>query len=229
MFGVFSTAIALLIVRISNGVFAGPPPSQATAPLRVAALEINGWNLVFRATSGNGQNVYNAWMTGQNASTTKPIDMSRTYSSHFRQDNLKATWANLHVTYVKFALYRDNREVGYVIFDAQGSDFTNWFAKERVVDASWSDLTKTATYNFFSIVGDTFNDERRFFINKLYYGCPKDIGHVAVIERDCNNCNCNMDKHPRYPQFIYADLNSADLWEKQQFGRADYMAIFVSH
>ena len=64
MFGVFSTAIALFIVQISNVVVAGPPPAQATAPLLVAQLEMNGWNLVFRATSGNGQNVYSAWMTG---------------------------------------------------------------------------------------------------------------------------------------------------------------------
>ncbi|KAH3735710.1 uncharacterized protein LOC127849703 [Dreissena polymorpha] len=227
MFGVFSTAIALFIVQISNVVVAGPPPAQATAPLLVAQLEMNGWNLVFRATSGNGQNVYSAWMTGQNASTTKPIDMSRSYSSHFRQENLNATWANINATYVKFALYRDNREVGYVIFDAQGSDFSNWFAKGRVVDASWSDLTKTATYNGFSIYGDVrATIERRFLINNVYGECPGDIGHVAVIERDGS---CNMDKHPSYPQFVYADLNSADMWQKQQFGRADYMAIFVSH
>ncbi|XP_052238395.1 uncharacterized protein LOC127849689 [Dreissena polymorpha] len=207
---------------------AGPPPAQSTAPLLVAELEINGWNLVFRATSGNGQNVYSAWMTGQNASTTKPIDMSRTYSSHFRQDNLNAIWANLNVIYVKFALYSDKREVGFVIFDAQGSDFNNWFAKGRVVDASWSDLTKTTTYNFFSIVGDVISTiERRFRINTLYHGfCLGDIGHVAVIEREGS---CNMDKHPRYPQFVYADFNSADMWQKQQFGRANYMAIFVSH
>ncbi|KAH3735708.1 hypothetical protein DPMN_042243 [Dreissena polymorpha] len=93
-------------------------------------------------------------LTGQNASSTKPIDMSRTFSSHFRQDNLNVIWANLNVTYVKCLLYRDSREVGYVIFDAQESNYTNWVTKERVVDASWSDLTKAATYNNFSIVGD---------------------------------------------------------------------------
>ena len=64
MLNVFLTTIALCIVQISNVVVAGPPPAQATAPLLVAELEIYGWNLVFRATSGNGQNVYIAWMTG---------------------------------------------------------------------------------------------------------------------------------------------------------------------
>ena len=161
-------------------------------------------------------------LTGQNASSTKPIDMSRTFSSYFRQDNLNVIWANLNVTYLKCLLYRDSREVGYVIFDAQWSNYTNWFAKERVVDASWSDLTKAATYNNFSIVGDWTSLSHQHPVWRMSRGYRTCCGHRKGRA-------FNMDKHPRYPQFVYADLNSADLWEKQQFGRADYMAIFVSH
>ncbi|KAH3735706.1 hypothetical protein DPMN_042241 [Dreissena polymorpha] len=50
MFGVFSTAIALFIIQISNSVVAGPPPAQGTTQLFVAQLEMNNWSLVFRDT-----------------------------------------------------------------------------------------------------------------------------------------------------------------------------------
>ncbi|WAR18784.1 hypothetical protein MAR_000622 [Mya arenaria] len=202
------------------------PPSSITTLLRAADLEKGGWRLVFRATSGNGQNVHDAWLTGAGTTDTKPDDMSRTYSNHFRVADVENVWKAMAPRYAKVGLYRDNREVAYVVFDAKDSDLKSWFAKDRVLDASWSDLTASGFYNVFSVDGSVSKYyTRTFLINSAYGGCPKDLGHLAVVEK---MGSCEWDTHPAYPQFLYADLNHSDLWEKQRFGRADFFAIFAS-
>ncbi|KAH3842830.1 hypothetical protein DPMN_116334 [Dreissena polymorpha] len=153
--------------------------------------------------------------------------MSRSYSSHYRRQNLESIWSSLTPRFIKFALYKDGLDVAHIIFKAEGRTFTNWFDKANVVASSWTDLTSTATYNFFSIVGYTGdNNERCFFINRSFGGCPGDIGHFAAI--DTINRQCSMDQHVCLPQFIYYDTNFADLWNKKRFVRADYMAVYIS-
>ncbi|KAH3725262.1 uncharacterized protein LOC127854071 [Dreissena polymorpha] len=195
-------------------------------PLMIAQLEESGWNLVFRGTSGNGHNTLDAWMNGVGTSSTKPMDMSRSYDSHFRDNYAVTHWASLGVKYVKFALYKQSREVVNIVFNGTGSDMTSWFAQQRVLVSSYSDITPTNTYNFFSIQGhiDVQHVVRTFFINQIYHGCDGDVGNVVVLERDGD---CNWDHQPRYPQFLYSDLNAAENWNQRMFGRADYLAIFV--
>ncbi|KAH3787620.1 hypothetical protein DPMN_165746 [Dreissena polymorpha] len=203
------------------------PFPTAQRPLTIRELESGGWDLVFRGTSCNNQKIYPAYTAGTGTSNIKPTDMSRSYSSHYRRQNLESIWSSLTPRFVKFALYKDGLEVAHIIFKAEGSTFTNWFDKANVVASSWTDLTSTATYIFFSIDGFTENTfERRFYINRSHGGCPNDIGHFAAI--DTTNADCPMDKHVCLPQFIYSETNFADLWGKERFGRADYMAVYIS-
>ncbi|XP_052811266.1 uncharacterized protein LOC128238955 [Mya arenaria] len=185
-----------------------------------------GWKMVFRGTSGNGQDTLKAWTTGVATSDTKPYDMKRSYTSHYRDSLLTTHWTALGVKLVKFALYKQSKEVGYIVFNGTGSDLTSWFDRTRVEDSSWSDLTATNAYNFFSIQGhdNGLHLERTFFINQQYGGCDADKGNVVVVEHDGD---CNWDHQPRYPQFLYSDMNSADFWNRRQFGRDDFLAIFI--
>ncbi|WAR07157.1 hypothetical protein MAR_017115 [Mya arenaria] len=193
--------------------------------LTVPYLERDGWEMVFRASAGNGQTVYEAWTKGTGTSTTKPLDMARSYTTHFREANLDHSWTSLKIKHVKFALYKDNIETAYIIFNGVGSTITSWFDKTKILESSWSDLTPSATFNFFSVIGaDDGRVLRRFFINQKYAGCAGDVGHFAVVEE---KGVCAMDKHVRYPQFVYSDMNSADVWERSQFEHADYLAIYV--
>jgi hypothetical protein len=155
--------------------------------------------------------------------------MERSYSSHFR-NNIVSNWVNIGVKYVKYAFYKDNKEVAYVKFNATGSNINSWFDKSRVLASSYTDLTATSVYNIFSIpgfhiVGDL---ERRFHINKAYGGCDVDIGHMVVSEEIPPKKGCFWDIHPTYPQFLYSKINSVDVWNRRMFGRADYMAIFIN-
>ncbi|KAH3725540.1 hypothetical protein DPMN_051385 [Dreissena polymorpha] len=58
--------------------------------------------------------------------------MSRSLSNHYRDPALD-TWNNLAIKYVKFALYKGNREVAYVIFNGSGSSNLDWFTYSRVL------------------------------------------------------------------------------------------------
>ncbi|KAH3725257.1 uncharacterized protein LOC127854101 [Dreissena polymorpha] len=202
----------------------GPRPSSQNQQT-VGALEETGWRMIFRATSGNGADVYQAWTNGVNITTQKPTTMDRSYDPHFRDRDVER-WDQQNIRYVKFSLFKQSEEVGYVVFDGTGSTYMSWFDRSRVEASSWSDLTSANTYNFFSIQGhiDGQNLERTFFINQVYNGCDADVGNVVVVEHDGG---CNWDHQPRYPQFLYSDMNAADNWNRRMFGRADYLAIFI--
>lgn len=151
--------------------------------------------------------------------------MGRSSSSHFRDPKV-IHWENLQVQYVKLALYKQSQEVAYVVFDGLNTNVTSWFNGSRVEASSWSDLTRQHAFNYFAIkghVGGTL--ERTFFINSHYGGCDQDLGHLVVVE---HNGDCAWDDQPIYPAILYSDMNGAEYWNRRQFGRADYLAIFIS-
>ncbi|KAH3725505.1 hypothetical protein DPMN_051349 [Dreissena polymorpha] len=201
------------------------PPFYHEKSLTVDELESGGWKMVFRATSSNGQSVHDAWVKRTGTSDVKPLTMTRSLSSHYRDPALD-TWHNLAVKYVKFALYKGNREVAYVLFNGSGSSNLDWFTYSRVLLSSWPGLTSKEQYNIFSIDGILSGQTviRRFLMNKRFEGCDKDRGYVAVID---GGSACAWDQHPSYPQFIYSDMNSDDFYDRRQFGLADYMVVFV--
>ncbi|XP_053396753.1 uncharacterized protein LOC123553290 isoform X2 [Mercenaria mercenaria] len=192
-----------------------------TSALRIEDLETDGWQMVFRATSSIGHNVFNAWTTGKGSCDVKPVTMERSYACHYR-NSVITDWSNLGIKYVKYAFFDTDREVAHVIFDGVGSNIITWFDKSRVISASWSDLTSMHEYNFFSMKG---YHERRFHINRAYNGCDEHTGHMIVIDTD-TPLGCDWDRHPVYPQFLYSQINSVDYWNRR-FGRADYMAIYL--
>lgn len=153
--------------------------------------------------------------------------MERSYDSHYR-DPTVAQWQSLNPAFVKLALYKQSVEVAYVVFNSQGSDYKNWFNSSRVVAASWSDLTAQNSFNIFSLEGGhpaSDNYYRSFHINTQYGGCDNDMGHLAVLEHDSN---CAWDHQTSYPQFVFSDMNGADWWNRLMYGRADYLAVFIS-
>ncbi|XP_053386546.1 uncharacterized protein LOC123539080 isoform X2 [Mercenaria mercenaria] len=197
--------------------------------IKTEDLEKEGWQMIFRATSGNKQSVYDAWTKGVGTNQDKPNTMERSRGLHYR-DPIVSGWANLGIQYVKLALYNQDGEVAHVIFNGRGSDVNNWFDKKKIMSSSYSDLTSIDAFNIFSIVGDYRQGslERRFLINRSYAGCDKDIGHIAVIDtKTIPAKGCTWDQHPVYPQFLYSLIDAADVWNRMQFGRADFMAVFI--
>jgi len=165
-------------------------------------------------------------IAGEGTTDIKPVDMVPSNSPNFRVKNLQTEWAGLAPKYVKVGLYEDNNEVGFVVFNGSDSDIKNWFAANKLLASRWPYMTPTATYNIFSMDGDVQpTHQRRFMINNVDAGCTGDIGYLAVIEK---NGECVWDTHAYYPQFLYAKGNTNTTWALENFGRADYMAIFIS-
>jgi hypothetical protein len=54
---------------------------------------------------------------------------------------------------VKLELIKGGDVVKVFVFDGTGSTNMNWFDKQRLVKSSYSDLSKSSTTNFFSIIG----------------------------------------------------------------------------
>ena len=189
------------------------------------SFESGGWELVFRATAGNGVDTYEAWQSGKLTTSHKANDMRRSCGAHYRNPKV-SRWSELKITKVKMSFFEHGKEVALIIFDGEGSDQNNWFSKDRLEASSWCDLNSNRKFNHFSIIGHE-GHKRRFFINYNYGGCDKDRGHTVIIDKDAISRPCLFDHHPDYPQFLYSKISTADHWNRRMFGRADHLAIFI--
>lgn len=188
-------------------------------------FEIEGWELVFRATSGNDVDTYEAWISGKHTTSYKPTNMRRSCGVHYR-DPAVDRWTQIGIQKVKISFFEFGNEVAYITFNGSGSDMTNWFSNDRLLSSSWCDLRSNSVFNYFTIVGDILYN-RRFFINRLYNGCDNDIGHIVVIDKGGPSRPCLFDQHPNYPQFLYSKISTAENWNRRLFGRADHLGIFI--
>lgn len=184
-----------------------------------------GWELIFRATAGNGVDTYEAWQNGKLVTTHKPNNMRRSCGVPYRNPKVNR-WSELEITKIKFSFFEHGKEVAFAIFDGEGSDQHNWFSKDRLEASSWCDLSSNHDFNHFSIFGHE-EHKRRFFINFNYGGCDNDRGHTVIIDKDAASRPCLFDHQPDYPQFLYSKISTADHWNRRMFGRADHIAIFI--
>ena len=54
---------------------------------------------------------------------------------------------------VKYAMFESGSEVANIVFNGVGSDVTTWFDPSRINWSTFTDVTTTQTYNYFSIFG----------------------------------------------------------------------------
>ncbi|XP_053387293.1 uncharacterized protein LOC123543003 [Mercenaria mercenaria] len=131
-------------------------------------------------------------------------------SQHYRNP-IVDSWASIGMTKAKFAFYKNNAEVAYVIFDATGSDVTSWFHNTKIIESSWPNM-KSDTFNYFSILGH--EPGRRFFINRIYSGCVGDNGYALTLTS--HGHGCSFDYQSTYPQFLYANSTTYAYFEAME-------------
>ena len=184
------------------------------------------WMIVFRAQAGNGDRVYDAWVSGQGVRTTFPTDKEKFSSgtAHYRNPVIDS-WNNIGVQFVRVALHeRDGREVAFILFDGVRTDKMNWFDQRRILDSSWNQLSYHSPLNHASISGES-SLNRRFFINIRYEGCHNDHGFLLVS--DPGSMPCNYEQVPEKPQLLYSKFPGGTRWSSMCFGIADSMVITV--
>ncbi|XP_071960614.1 adhesion G-protein coupled receptor G6-like isoform X2 [Antedon mediterranea] len=126
---------------------------------------------------------------------------------------------------VKIRFYKNGEEMAFIDFTGESTDKENWFAKERVRESSFENIKRENT-NYFSIKGHSNSDVRRqFFTNKNYGGCENDYGWTVVVSQD-GNCMWER-KQTEYPLIMYSPVPNGVLWQSDDPGIADFMAIFL--
>ena len=180
------------------------------------------WIVVFRAQAGSGVSVYDAWRYNRG---TVDVLSNTNAKSHYRNSAVQE-WKNIQVVLVRVALFENGKEVAFILFDGDRSDYMNWFSKERILDSSWNHLRYDSALNFASIIGDG-NHNRRFFINTRYRGCQNDHGFMLLL--DNGPSPCNYEKTSKQPQFMYAKFPGGTRWDSMLFGYADSMTISIKH
>ncbi|VDI51647.1 Hypothetical predicted protein [Mytilus galloprovincialis] len=109
---------------------------------------------------------------------------------HFKSDIINH-WEDIDVEQVKVVVYQNGLEHAFLSFDGSRTNKTNWFSQERLMNSSYSDLMTEDTQQrgyYFSIDGYA-PLHRRFYVNKLWDGCPNDSGWLLVSEGKSGFCS----------------------------------------
>ena len=68
---------------------------------------------------------------------------------------------------------------------------------------------------FINLINDDFREDntvRRFYLDKLHDGCPRDMGWWMVVETNGPRY-CQYDINISYPTFVYIAGPTAAIWE----------------
>ncbi|XP_062603616.1 uncharacterized protein LOC134265425 [Saccostrea cucullata] len=188
------------------------------------------WELIFHASSGNGQNVYRTWKTKYNKcdifNQVCPCPIHKgCLPSNFQPEKytnpprkiLRSPfidfWSCLNIRKVRFELNTRGKTVAFIEFDGKGSNYLNWFDNGRILKTSWTDMHKGGSYNIFSIDKAT-SYSRSFYINKRHGGCNSDKGWFVVSEVPGTK-HCGWEKRKPYPQFLYSKNGKVMRWNQR--------------
>ncbi|XP_060079353.1 uncharacterized protein LOC132558769 [Ylistrum balloti] len=188
----------------------------------------NDWELVFRAQAYNNISPYNAWMGTLSLPTLVEegcllLMNTSTCTTIYRNDILN-TWDSESISEVKLELYQAGVTVVNIRFNGTGSNYTDWFSIDRLIDSSWDAMSKSRDFNHFTLLA---TEKRRFFINQNYGGCPNDVGWMAVIDAGSNIAGCAWDSMLIRPAFLFAKGEDATRWMQFDHGFADVLAVFI--
>ncbi|CAG5124560.1 unnamed protein product [Candidula unifasciata] len=203
------------------------------------AAFMQDWTLVFRAQAGIGHPVVDYWSSkgkqdDNPLSETFPasclrFDKSSSCDRHFRSYILD-NWKN--IVQVRYSLYREGKEVSYIVFNGTGSNGTSWFQQSRILSTSWTKLKNEGPIEHFTLlVFENDVSKRSFYIFGPHNGCGTDYALTFIIERDKDACAeiWQVQSVP-VPVFIYSLKDSYVTVKRkgnEYIGLADAAAVFV--
>eukprot|EP00105_Crassostrea_gigas_P043318 XP_019927466.1 PREDICTED: uncharacterized protein LOC105339732 isoform X2 [Crassostrea gigas] len=185
--------------------------------------------LMFRATPGVGLSVKDSWLGNIIPPTAQDtcISMKNTScSTHYRNPRVDI-WESLSISQVTLELYKHGSKVAFIAFDGKDSTIENWFNSSRILNSSWSNVTPSTIYNYFSIKGHS-ECSRSFFVNTHYHNCSVDTGYMVVV--DPPTACCPWENVPNKPQFFYSAADGTVTYQSgsTDLGTAEVMAVFVN-
>ncbi|XP_074643509.1 uncharacterized protein LOC141900491 isoform X2 [Tubulanus polymorphus] len=191
-----------------------------------------GWELVFLADNGTGDNVYTKWVDPP--SNPPHADTSCTCAWRQSVQCTNCTWkcnkvdAWSNVKEVKVVYYTNCKEVAFITFNAANTNKTNWFNVTRVTSSSWTSLNSTSSvYPQFGIAGDV-DKTRRFFALQSYQVCGHDKIWMGVIDPGNIGLHpCNYDQRQGYPYFLYNPTGISSIVNDEKLLVADTFTIYI--
>ncbi|CAC5380872.1 unnamed protein product [Mytilus coruscus] len=113
------------------------------------------WIPIFIACPGNKRSVYRSWLTP--APFNDPLVISpKTCEKDHKRRSIIDRWnwnADDLIDQVRVDLYKDSQVDAMFLFDGKGSTSVRWFSKERLLQSTYQDLSRTATINVFYMEG----------------------------------------------------------------------------
>jgi len=169
-----------------------------------------GYTLVYKISSGVAAPGASLWTATAPVNDTDRTLLTATKSSKSYVSRIVTKLWNLGTTIeeVRVSIVAGGKEAKFFRFDGKGSSVVNWFAKSRILFASYTDVGPTMTANQFSIAGDpTYH--REWFINRQYGGCEIDGGWLVA---DWAPDPCPWEAAHADVAILYAPGNTATTW-----------------
>lgn len=115
----------------------------------------------------------------------------------------------------RIVLYEGGNLVKQLKFNTVGTDVTDWFQFDKLIENPWTDMKSNALNRFH--IEDT-GSQRSFFINRVYGGCPNDLGWMVIT-----GTNCDWDK-PRNT-ILYSNESVCTNWNNKSIYKVKLVVI----
>ncbi|XP_033633572.1 uncharacterized protein LOC117295114 [Asterias rubens] len=179
------------------------------------------WLMVFKAMAGISEpDPYDLWTSEEalNENIPEAAVIGTGYQGHFKSMLVK-DWNSLNIAEVRVSLYSAGIEVLRIVFDGSGTDKTSWFDGDKVLSSPYKDLNASVK----SIHADHLN-YRFMMMRTALYDCWNANGWFLMI---ASPGGCSWENDSPFPMFKYSRTNAATIWDLEQVGEADELAIFM--
>ncbi len=203
----------------------GAGPVEAEDVWCDMTAEGGGWTMVYKLSKDGPLDLLNTWQTEgviPHAGEAEYLDTGAD-AEHYKSALADAYWnGTLTPTQARVVVYMAGAPVKTIRFDAAGSTRLDWFAKDRILAADWTDLTATGSGSL-SLVAAW---GRHFFAWSNLGPCTADAGWVAVTTGN-PTCSWDQAKAP-HSSIVYCDSETAcNFTSSPDFKEADALAVFV--
>ncbi|XP_055998312.1 uncharacterized protein LOC125647097 [Ostrea edulis] len=113
-------------------------------------------------------------------------------------------WEELGVQEVRFTIIVNSTWTQEIVFNGLDSNKTSWYSGNRVESSSWTDVTDTQTYLYFSVNGYSSTSVNRLWaITYSHGGCEGDLGWFMASYNPFAGCSYDrtLDLSP-YPVLL---------------------------
>lgn len=115
----------------------------------------------------------------------------------------------------RIVLYEGGNLVKQLKFNTVGTDVTDWFQFNKLIENPWTDMKSKALNRFH--IEDT-GSQRSFIINSVYNGCPNDLGWMVIT-----GTHCDWDRAPN--TILYSKESVCTNWNNKSIYKVKLVVI----